>query len=96
MIEHVVEVVGKNLGRTDCQHVDIAEDTAAGTAAGNNYCSRGMGSCSHCTPALKVGTAGVPDCTAASFPYLVAYSVALPADDDCSSYRLGERCAVPI
>lgn len=81
----------------DCQHVDIEEHTAAGTAAYNNYYSRDTGACSHCTQGLAVGTVGDSDsdCNAASFPYHGACFVALPADDR-SSYRLGVCGAVPI
>lgn len=38
-----------NLERMDWRHVDIEEETAAGTVADNNCCSRGRGACSHCT-----------------------------------------------
>ena len=45
--------------------------------------------CSHCTSALLEGIVD-SGYKVSSFPYLAAYSAALPADDDRSSCRLGE------
>jgi hypothetical protein len=61
---------------------------AAGIVADSS--SRGRVACSHCTSEQLVGIAD-SGCKASSLPYLAAYSAALPADDDCSSCRLG-RC----
>jgi hypothetical protein len=52
--------------------------------------SRDMVACNHYTSGLLEGTVD-SGCNSAADPYLVAYSAALPADDDCSSCRLGKE-----
>ena len=82
VIAHMEGMVHKVEASRDC---DIVVE---GIVADSS--SRGKVACSHCTSAQLEDTAG-SGCKVSSFPYLAAYSAALPADDDRSSCRLG-RC----
>jgi hypothetical protein len=63
------------------EHCDIAEAKVAGSS------SRRRVACRYCTSAVDTADADA-DCRASSYPHLAA-CLALPADDDRSSCRLG-------
>jgi hypothetical protein len=92
-IEHEVAALGRGLEDIGSLHYDTEAGTVAdvvGTVVeGSSYCSHDMGGRSRCTWTPTAGIAGDSGYTVAVFPYPVAYSAALPADDR-SSYQLGD------